>query len=289
MLKISEAINHLVSLYGKKIIILPDFIGALPIHEQHLYVEVVPSTNECPAIYIKEQDIEEAREKNVGVIIFGLWQILCESNLISFNRELQVIKLNDEDGYYLYCELGRAIFSGVYKAGFIAADADLELCDAYEINLSIDQLKLPANEAKLAKEMSFDRKKISKNSLVLFSFVICLILFSAFSINFFLKIINKNQLSLLDSNEKKLEKLMIDWNLLRAKKLSNFPDDSVLIDRLATVWLVDKTLETEEKQSFYNEKIVATVHKWSKKYSEEHDWLDASLRSDGKWLVSIKK
>ena len=164
MLKISEAINHLVSLYGKKIIILPDFIGALPIHEQHLYVEVVPSTNECPAIYIKEQDIEEAREKNVGVIIFGLWQILCESNLISFNRELQVIKLNDEDGYYLYCELGRAIFSGVYKAGFIAADADLELCDAYEINLSIDQLKLPANEAKLAKEMSFDRKKISKNS-----------------------------------------------------------------------------------------------------------------------------
>jgi len=289
MEKINQIINKSIMVYGKKIIIVPDFVGELPAHEQYLYVEVMPATSDRPAIYIREQDILQAREKFPGALVFGLWQIIFENDFISFSRDLQIIKINDDEGYYLYCENGKAMFSGIYKAGFIAADSDLELTDAFEISSSIDQVILPQTSARLAVEIRSELKNFKKTSFLFLIAVGACFLFLGLFIDFSLSRFYGVKIEKNDLMKKNLDQVISEWNFMRAKKLADFPDDSMLMNRIASLWLIDKSFQTFNEQSFSKNEIKFTMKNWSKKYNDEVPWLDATLSSSGVWEVSVQK
>lgn len=289
MEKINQIINKSIVIYGKKIIIVPDFVGELPAHEQYLYVEVMPATSDRPAIYIREQDILQAREKFPGTLVFGLWQIIFENDFISFSRDLQIIKINDDEGYYLYCENGKAMFSGIYKAGFIAADSDLELTDAFEISFSIDQVILPQASARLAVEIRSELKNFKKTSFLFLIAVGACFLFFGLFIDFSLSRFYGVKIEKHDLMKKNLDQVISEWNFMRAKKLADFPDDSMLMNRIASLWLIDKSFQTFNEQSFSKNEIKFTMKNWSKKYNDEVHWLDATLSSSGVWEVSVQK
>ena len=64
MLNLAEVINNPFKVEGQEIVLIPDVVGPVPVSEQHQYVELEPATNTCPAISVREADIEDIRERH---------------------------------------------------------------------------------------------------------------------------------------------------------------------------------------------------------------------------------
>ncbi|NIQ11393.1 MAG: hypothetical protein GWO08_16230, partial [Gammaproteobacteria bacterium] len=63
MSSLADYMKRPVTIEGQEVILVPDLVGPVPISEQHQYVESRSSTNTCPAIHVRETDIEEMRER----------------------------------------------------------------------------------------------------------------------------------------------------------------------------------------------------------------------------------
>ncbi|HAG95506.1 MAG: hypothetical protein CMK83_06035 [Pseudomonadales bacterium] len=286
MSSLADFIKRPVAIQGREVVLLPDLVGPVPISEQHQYVESCGASNTCPAIHVRETDIEEMRERYPEYPVYGLWHVLINSGLVSFKRTLQVIPITQDDGYYIHCDLGRAEYSGIYEAGFFAADAGFTLDEAQVVNADLEQLVLPDQEAKLASELRFERQLVTRQAWSYLAISVVTVVAMAFGVNFLLAQVYDRAHRQLESKNAMLEDLQSGLDKLRTTRLTEVPNDQETLERLAILWREYPNIETEGSQSLEHPSMVLTYHsEQGFKSVPDYTWLKS--RYDPKGLVTI--
>ena len=255
MTSLADLIKRPMPVQGRDVVLVPDLVGPVPISEQHQYVESCPATNTCPAIHIREADIEDMRERYPQCPVYGLWHVLISSGLVSFKRTLQVAPVTPEDGYYLHCDLGRAEYSGIYESGFFAADAGFSLEEAQVIEAGPEQLVLPQAEAKLASELRFERQLITRKSWSYLAISVTAVVAVAFVVNFSLSRLYDHAHQQMESKSAMLQDLQSGLDKLRTTRLTEVPNDQTALERLAILWRAFPNLQTQGRQSLDQKRI----------------------------------
>ena len=287
MSSLADYIKRPVSIQGQEIVLVPDLVGPVPISEQHQYVESCSSTNTCPAIHVRETDIEEMRERYPEHPVYGLWHVLIQSGLVSFKRTLQIVPITAEDGYYIHCDLGRAEYSGIYEAGFFAADAGFSLEEAQPIEASLDQLVLPEQEAKLAAELRFERQLVTRQSWSYLVIALVLIAGTAFAVNFGLGRFYAHAHQQVENKTAMLNSLQSGLDKLRTTRLTEVPNDHEALERLAILWRHYPNLETEGDQSLASSNLsLSYIADTGADNVPDFPWIESSY--DPKGIVSLK-
>lgn len=276
-----------IQVQGRDVVIVPDLVGPVPISEQHQYVESAPATNTCPTIHIREADIEEMRERHPGVPVYGLWHVLIHSGLVSFKRMLQVVPVGDDDGFYIHCDLGRAEYSGIYESGFFAADASFTLDEALVLNPTIDQLVMPVKPAKLAVELRRERQIQQRQAWSTMALAVVVIVSLGFGTNIGLGQYYQLEQSRLDKKNQQLMSVRSGLDQLRTTRLTEVPNDSVAIERIAALWALDPNLQSKGDQSFQNPTMEFTLGNLQDDPKDKLPWLQSRYDPRGNWLVTM--
>ena len=250
MVQLAEIINRPVTIGDRDVVLIPDLVGPVPVSEQHQYVELEPASNTCPSISVREADIEDIRDQFPELPVYGLWQVLVNSHVISFRQPLHVVKINEFDGYYLHCDLGRAEFSGVYEAGFFAADSNFDLEEANELAPALDELKLPPNEAKLAAELQAERRLKTQRSWKNLGIAGVWTVMLAIGIDFGLETFYNREQQKIQTKAAMLETLRSGLDQLRTSRLTEVPNNTDAIKKLAELWATFPDIRTDGRASF---------------------------------------
>lgn len=288
MASITDYLKRPVTIQGKEVVLVPDMVGPVPISEQHQYVESTSASNTCPAIHVRESDIEEMRERFPDAPVYGMWSVLILSGLVTFKRTLQVVPISGEDGYYIHCDLGRAEYSGIYESGFFAADAGFSLDEAQVIEGELDQFILPDNEAKLAAEMQFERQLVLRRAWSYLSIVVMAVVAIGFTTDFALAKIYDQAHQHIKSKTAMLQDLQSGLARLQTTRLTEVPNNEEAIERLAALWAAYPNMETTSDQSFDNKKIKVTVNDVKEDPVNKFDWLDTQYDPNGIWTLGFK-
>ncbi|MEE2730515.1 MAG: hypothetical protein VYA55_06800 [Pseudomonadota bacterium] len=287
MSSLADYMKRPITIQGQELVLVPDLVGPVPISEQHQYVESCPPTNTCPAIHVRETDIEEMRERYPDHPVYGLWHVLIKSGLVSFKRTLQVVPISGDDGYYIHCDLGRAEYSGIYEAGFFAADAGFSLDEALPIEASLDQLVLPEHEAKLAAELRFERQMITRQSWSYLAIVLVLVVATAFGVNFGLSTIYARAHQQVESKTAMLNSLQTGLDKLRTTRLTEVPNNHEDLERLAILWRQYPNIETQGDQTLAGGDMMLQYNTDHGPDSvPQHPWVES--RYDPKGIVTLR-
>lgn len=285
MASFAALLKRPIQVQGREVIIVPDLVGPVPISEQHQYVESAPATNTCPTIHIREADIEEMRERHPGVPVYGLWHVLIHSGLVSFKRVLQVIPLGTDDGFYIHCDLGRAEYSGLYESGFFAADASFNLDEALALNPDIDQLVIPARPARLAVELRQERQIQQRQAWSTMALVVVGIAALGLGTHVGLGQYYHLEQSRLDKKNQQLMHVRSGLDQLRTTRLTEVPNDSLAIERIAAIWALDPNFQTKGDQSFQRPSMEFTLSNLQDDPKDKLPWLQSRYDPRGSWLV----
>lgn len=284
---IADLINHPITLDGKDIVIVPDLVGPVPVTEQHQYVELLPAGTTCPAISVRETDIEDIREQYPGLPVYGLWQVLVHSNAVSFRQPLHVVKINELDGYYLVCDLGRAEFSGVYEAGFFAADSNFALDEANDITPDTGALRIPPKEAKLASELQAERRLRAQKSWRTLGIATIWIVILAVVVDFGFETFYMREQRKLQTKTAMLESLRSGLDRLRNSRLSEVPNDIEAIKKIAALWAEFPDIRTAGEVSFAGEEFTFRLADQGFDPKDKVPGLDTQYHPQGYWLLSL--
>ncbi len=285
----SNFVNRPITIEGKDVVLMPDLVGPVPLSEQHLYVELQRAMNQTPAISVNEADIENTREKYPGVPIYGLWQTLISSGLISYRKSLQVVQSSPMDGYYIHCDLGRAEFSGDYEAGFFAADANFTLDDATVISPKAESLALPDNEAKMAEELQAERKlktRVAWGSAIGVGVMVALL---SVVIDFaLLQYYRYEHQEVVDKSAMR-DYLLEGLDSLKTSRITDVPNDSKKIEKIAEVWAYERNLKSEEAQRFSQTQFSFIFPDRGADPKYQLSWLDTRYlpENTGGWMVQF--
>ena len=289
MARISENLNRPIMIGGRKVVLIPELVGTVPIKEQHEYVELEPATNVCPALNVREVDIEQVRDNFPGVPVYGMWQTLIQSGIVSFQYMLQVIPINQWDGYYLYSEVGRANYSGIYEAGFFAADTSFNLEDAHVVEASLDQLVLPEREAKLAKEMLSERRNTVRAAWGSALSVVAGILFFAFTVDLVLKEIYAHQYQTLESKSELLADVKSGLQELRNTRLTEVPNNTATLEKLAALWAMDNKIKSVGSNKIGNKVLRFKTSEMTENPENYLSWVKAKPLPSGSWNITVRQ
>lgn len=285
----ADYVNRIITIDDVDVVLMPDMVGPVPLSEQHMYVELQAAENQTPAIHVNETDIENIREAYPGIAIYGLWQTLLNSGVISFRKSLQVVQASPMDGFYIHCDLGRAEFSGDYEAGFFAADAGFTLDDAAVIAPSVDSLTLPAHEAKMAEELQIERKmkarKAWSSAVSVAVLVAILAVLTDFSLLQYYKYEHQEA---LDKSAMR-DYLRAGLDGLKTSRITDVPNDHQKIERIAELWAYERRLATAKPQMFDQQVLSFTVPDNGADPKNQIEWLTTQYlpQGTGKWAVSF--
>ena len=88
---LADLLKRPITIQGQEVLLVPDLVGPVPVSEQHQYVELETATNTCPSINVREADIEDMREEYPQLPVYGLWQMLVNSQCVPFRKALHVV------------------------------------------------------------------------------------------------------------------------------------------------------------------------------------------------------
>lgn len=288
MMDVSEWLFQPVTVEQQTVILVPDVVGPVPVAEQHNYVNIAPATQTIPNIAVREQDVEEMRERHPDLPVYGIWQVLIASGLVSVQKTLQVLQTNAWDGYYLFSDMGRIQYSGVYEAGFFAADTSFSLPDAAPVSFYAEQLLLPPAPARLARELHDERRRRIKRSWVSCgaSAVMLVVLGIGMDLSLHYATVQQHEDYVLKS--RLLASAEQGLNQLRTHRLAEAPDNVEAIRRLAELWSFDPAVSTRGVQSFSQPSIQLMLADRGPSPARRFPWLSARQEPQGQWLVSFQ-
>lgn len=287
MVKLAEVIGRPVTIEDRDVVLIPDLVGPVPVSEQHQYVELESATNTCPSISVRESDIEDIRDQFPELPVFGLWQVLVNSQIISYRQPLHVVKLNEFDGFYLHCDLGRAEFSGVYEAGFFAVDANFDLEEANEINPALTQLRLPGKEAKLASELQAERRLKSHRSWRNLGIACVWLVMLGLGVDFALETLYNREQQKIQTKAAMLETLRSGLDQLRTSRLTDLPNDTEAIKTLAALWGTFPDIKTDGRASFQETILSFRVEDTGVDPADKFSGIRTKYQPEGYWVVTL--
>lgn len=284
---ITDYIGKPLQLEGVTVVLVPDIIGAVPVTEQHEYVEIAKATNTCAAIFMREADIEAVRQVYPKAQVFGLWQTLIASQKVDVSSTLQVVPMNSHDGYYVHADVGRVLYSGNYDAGFFAADTEFRLSNANVITADINDLVLPKTPACLAKEILFGRKKLYRGTLLQFGALAGILFIVALAIDLSLQFYNERRYASIAQKDQQISKLQSALQVLAKNRLVEVPDQSVALERLAMIMHDFAEVEISGPIQMKSSAIAITLSAAADP-AGLYPFVTSAVQPDGRWHVTIK-
>lgn len=289
MLDIAQWLFKPIIVQQQKVVLIPDVVGPVPVSEQHEYVEIETAKNTCPAIYARENDIEQVRSRHADLPVFGIWQTLINSGLISFSKTLQVLTTSEFDGYYLFSDMGRAQYSGVYEAGFFAADTAFDLEEAEHIHFVSEHLIVPEQQAKLAMELQNERQSAFRKSWINCVFACAVLVVSGIGIDFGLHYFYQTETATYALKSSLLGNVRQGLEELQTTRVNEVPNDADLIKKLAELWAVDSAFSLTGQASFKNTHFEGVMTDKGYNPATKLPWLETTYDPAGRWLMRFKR
>jgi len=271
---------------GTRLVLVPDILGPIPVTEQHEYVEVQKASHLVAALQVRESDIEHMRQMHPGVPVYGLWQILIASQCIT-DTPLQILPLNSLDGFYIYVEQGRALYSGQYQGGFFAAQTSFSLTMATEIQIEITKFIIPNQQAFLAQELLQKSKSARLGFVKQCVTVLFCIVFFGFIADFSLQILSESAFADIVEQERKALQLESQLKFIAKNKLIDKPNQSIALDRLAVLMHDFKDFKFVGTADLRKKSVQALLPA-SADPSLIYQYLDASMTQTGVWHIKVQ-
>lgn len=283
----SDLLGKPAMIQGQEAILVQDIIGAVPVTEQHEYVEISKATNTCASIHMRESDLEEMRRLYPKTPVYGLWHTLVASGKVDAHVSLQVVATTEFDGHYAHSDVGRILYSGNYDAGFFAADTGFRLSSALKIQGTIEELVIPKKPAMLAREILSQKRNLYRGHFLQFAAVAAVLLFMAFVIDFSLKLYSEQDFASIVEKDKQLKKISKDLRSLSKNRLVETPDQSSQLNRLALIFNDFEEVEVDTTIQLRSKKIILLVTS-AEDPTLLYDFVTSEIQPDGRWAVTMK-
>lgn len=138
--------NNVVQFKKGSGVVLFDYVPPDSVSDD--YILLAQETKQSRGIYVREADLRKANQDNRGLTVYGVWQVVCENNLIDGDG-LYVVETGTRNGAYAVVDNGRIIQADRY-AGEIGPEVQTySLEDAQYIDLTAYELSAPAHGAEL--------------------------------------------------------------------------------------------------------------------------------------------
>lgn len=194
---------------GQSAVVIYDEIGESSSFEDGLILQ--PMTAQHEHLWVREDVVRQSKTQFGGKPIYGLWQVLLSSGLIDLNHPVSVWRETEESGAFVYCEEGRALYSGRYTLNELPADVGFPFEEAKTVALprSGKGLKTPKASAQLVEDLNRQRRNrmvrlVGGTTAVCGVFIIAAV------------VVDMGAQSAHDSAMKELESVRAETNQLRA-------------------------------------------------------------------------
>ncbi len=280
-----------VNIAGQDIVIVHDFLNKPP-KVDNSYSEVQPVDRENPAVYVIDEDIRRLRVQFGDIKLYGFWQIILESGLISKDYPLQIIYENrkTKTGFFVLLEDGVIQETGEVVGGTFISDqaTALNIGDAVEIEVQSDVLIIPEMECMSAIEKYHLAGKKKKREIFAFTAAAILIIIAAFAVDIVLDYsfsYEKQQFNSLKSRKKELVDTVFQ---LKQSYIEVWPEQQEIIDKLILLSKIDSGYEVS-KLNLSGGYVQALVHTNNLTPPDQlYSWLQSEQNPDGTWSVKWK-
>ncbi len=220
---------------GKSVYLVPDIVNAEQPHNAQLDDDIVLLEHESDIhsnIWVMESTLRSIREQYPDFDVFGLWQTLIASGVAKNDVPLQLIKEDEDSGYYLICENGKAIDSGKYQSNTIF-NANYNFNDGVEILFSSLDLKLAENKALLIKEKAKINSLLKRKTWIFRGGATAVIIVISVGVNFYLDYVHKEKVAEIRQLMSDVELAKEKLQALRKVKIDKYPLQSTHIEALS--------------------------------------------------------
>ena len=278
-----------ISIAGQDVVVVNDFLGKPP-KVDSAYSEVQPAVSGSPAVYVIDEDIRRLRVQFGDVKLYGFWQVVLESGLISKDYPLQIIYENrkTKTGFFVLLEDGVIQETGEVVGGTFISDqaTSLNIGDAVEIDVNASSLKVPEQECMTALEKYQLAGKRKKREVFAFAATAILIILLAFAADIILDYsyaYEKKQYNALKAKKKELVGNVFQ---LKQNYIEVWPEQQEIFDKLILLSKVDPKFSVTKLD--LNAGTVRAVVNTSDLTPPQdlYPWLQSEQMPDGTWIVT---
>lgn len=243
-MRISECLRDAVTLGGKKVVFVVDYIGEDPTHFASASL-LEEATDKHPPVWVNEEDVASVRENHGdGVLVYGIWQVLMANNALDYSSPA-VVRFTPYSGLYFNGDGARAT-TGEYAANLIPSLPGVDVFSIEDLNVDIDNLILPVNQAKLSGEIYEKNYRRIRRSWLMRGASIVGIALTAFGVDLVLAELHQKTLKEMAYSVQQVEQNQKDLLSLKATKIDNYPNQFVALSRYTTIATIDHNFKLKE-------------------------------------------
>jgi len=121
-------------------------------------------------LVVLEKDVINAQSENPTASVYGAWSVAIKNGLISKEHRVNVIRTSSSEGLWAQIDQsshskGKILENGEFKGNWIASLADGASSEWNEVDLKLDTLVLPENQARTNSDLKKQRKKKESQDL----------------------------------------------------------------------------------------------------------------------------
>lgn len=264
-----------ITVGGQEIVVVRDVVGSLQADKgKDTYSVVEPrGVDGRPAIYVSEDDLDKLRDDYPGIKVYGLWQLLFFNNAVRLGEPLVLFPLEDKRGLYLLMRDAAPSVSpadiassGEYAGGFIPDQFELDIRKSNVLSVDLKDLRLPPQPAYTRSELAQKLRAENKRRWYVVCALCGLFVIGAAAANYGLQTIYKSRMADYSTKKSLIDELDGRVRSLSAERLTERPDDSVMLSQLFKVFelypkAMTPMLKDEERIGFTAKHILITPKK----------------------------
>lgn len=250
-MSVARLLNRPIEIEGQQVVLVEDRVGGLAGMDAaaQKYALLQPATELADIILVEEDAILRARDAHASLPVYGLWQTLIHSGVLTTEDQMQILPETAGDGLYIRFDstFGRFVESDRYVAQLFDNHPDVLIKDCRVIEIPIAKLRLPPQSALTRKEMADRRAQEDRKFLIYGGVAAGVIALAGFAVDFALgraysSAVMEHQSRTAIRNERQ-EALRV----LQTTRLSSFPTYNPYLDQLEQIYLIDANFEMPDR------------------------------------------
>lgn len=269
---------------GKEVILVDDRISDNGVEgaEIDLLVEIEPPDGISPGFYISEPSLVAVRTSYPDNAMYGLWQTLYHSGLLS-GSEFIFLPFNDHSGRYAQLEQQGdkwvPVSSNVVTGGTLA-DGITEVSDVYRLTVDPSLLVLPDEPAMLHRERTAmiqqrSRRRYWQTAVVMSVIAVFALIYEAAMV-----VSHISQVALIDDLRKEQQSLNERIGTLARTRLLKESNYDQTLERIFYLHTIDPNLVTAQASRFDRD-VILNLNRDTLPLLTTIDWVVPEITDDG--------
>lgn len=295
-MNLQSLLERPITIEGRQVILIEDHVGEVSMADTaaQRYSLLELAGTSASLILVDEDRVLQARERFPDMPVYGLWQTLIHSRVLSVEDQFQILPENEGDGAFIVLdpEEERFTLSGRYSGQLFAPFPDLLVGDCRIVDFPLDRLRLPASEARTKKEMAAIRAQEERRFLLAGGLVAGALIVGGLLVDFTLGRLHSSAVIEHQGLQQALAERVSVLDTLKTTRLAEFPRYDSTLDRLDHLLLIDNgfTFPSAAQSSFAAENISVEVnapHFTVQDIREQMPWAAVFYQPSGKYVVSF--